>query len=168
MRRAGLILLLVLAAYAAGRSGAFSTRPARGEGGGAGAGGRPAARIAGAVAGATAPLARLGRARLIGIDTPEVYGGVECFGRRASAFAKRLLPPGTAVTWTRDAEARDRYGRALIYLVRRDGVFVNAELARQGYATQLTIPPNVRHARTFRRLVREARDHDRGLWHACG
>jgi micrococcal nuclease len=168
MRRIALVLVLVVAAYAAGRSGAFSRLPGLGDGGGTAQGGRHADRVARVVDGDTVHLARLGRARLIGIDTPEVYGGVECFGRRASAFAKRLLPPGTAVTWTRDAEARDRYGRALIYLVRRDGVFVNAELARQGYATQLTIPPNVRHARTFRRLVREARDHDRGLWHACG
>jgi micrococcal nuclease len=168
MRRTALVLVLVLAAYAAGRSGAFSRLPGLGHGGGAARGGRHADRVARVVDGDTVHLARLGRARLIGIDTPEVYGGAECFGRRASAFAKRLLRPGTAVTWTRDAEARDRYGRALIYLLRRDGVFVNAELARQGYATQLTIPPNVRHARTFRRLVREARDHDRGLWHACG
>ncbi|HEV2724401.1 MAG TPA: hypothetical protein VGV10_07185, partial [Thermoleophilaceae bacterium] len=33
----------------------------------------------------------LGKSRLIGIDTPEVYGGVECYGREASAYAKRQL-----------------------------------------------------------------------------
>jgi endonuclease YncB( thermonuclease family) len=35
-----------------------------------------------------------GRLRLIGVDTPEVYGQEECFGRAASEFAKSLLPPG--------------------------------------------------------------------------
>ncbi|MCA1681212.1 MAG: hypothetical protein LC777_20860, partial [Actinobacteria bacterium] len=29
----------------------------------------------------------LGKSRLIGVDTPEVYGGVECFGREASSYA---------------------------------------------------------------------------------
>src|SRR4051794_12706163 len=168
MRRAGLILLLVLAAYAAGRSGAFSNLPALGDGGGAGAGGRHEDRIARVVDGDTVHLARLGRARLIGIDTPEVYGGVEGYGRRAPALAKRLLPPGPPGTWTRDAGARARYGRALVSLTRRhDGLFVNAALVRRGYATTLTIPPNVRHAGRFRRLAREAREAHRGLWHAC-
>ena len=34
-----------------------------------------------------------------------------------------------------DAERRDRYGRLLAYVYReRDGLFVNAELVRRGYA----------------------------------
>ena len=40
-------------------------------------------------------------------------------------------------------------------------------LARDGYATQLTIPPNVEYAERFRRLVREAREAGRGLWGSC-
>jgi endonuclease YncB( thermonuclease family) len=37
------------------------------------------------------------RVRLVQIDTPLVYFGVECYGRQASARAKALLPPGTRV-----------------------------------------------------------------------
>jgi endonuclease YncB( thermonuclease family) len=37
------------------------------------------------------------RVRLVQIDTPEVYFGVECYGERASAMTKRLLPEGTRV-----------------------------------------------------------------------
>jgi endonuclease YncB( thermonuclease family) len=37
------------------------------------------------------------RVRLVQIDTPEVYFGVECYGRRASAVTKGLLPLGTRV-----------------------------------------------------------------------
>jgi micrococcal nuclease len=48
-----------------------------------------------------------------------------------------------------------------------DGLFVNAELARRGYARQMTIPPNVRFAERFRALIAEARDAGRGLWSAC-
>ena len=68
-----------------------------------------------------------------------------------------------------DAERRDRYGRLLAYVYREpDGLFVNAELVRRGYAQPLTIAPNVAHAAEFRRLARTARRGGRGLWAACG
>jgi micrococcal nuclease len=117
------------------------------------------------VDGDTVVLAALGRVRLIGVDTPEVHGRVECFGREASRVARELLPRGAAVQVTFDVERRDRYSRALAY-VRSDGRFVNAELVRRGVATPLTIPPNVRHEELFRRLAREARQGERGLWAA--
>jgi micrococcal nuclease len=69
---------------------------------------------------------------------------------------------------TFDAERRDRYGRLLAYVRRAgDGVFVNEQLVRDGYARTLTIPPNVRYAARFATLARDARDAQRGLWHAC-
>ena len=39
---------------------------------------------------------------------------------------------------------------------------------REGYASQLTIPPDVAHAAEFGRLARAAREQGRGLWGACG
>ncbi|MBK9179072.1 MAG: thermonuclease family protein [Acidimicrobiales bacterium] len=111
------------------------------------------------------------RVRLIGIDTPESVDprrSVECFGREAAAFTASLLPAGTPVRLVRDVEARDRYDRLLAYVYRQpDGLFVNAELARQGYALPLTIPPNVAHGDELRALAAEARDVGRGLWAAC-
>ena len=110
------------------------------------------------------------RVRLIGVDTPEsVKPGspVECFGKEASAFLRRLLA-GRRVRLETDVEERDRYGRLLAYAHRRgDGLFVNAELVRRGYATPLTIPPNVRFADRFAALARDAREGRRGLWSAC-
>jgi micrococcal nuclease len=110
------------------------------------------------------------RVRLIGVDTPETVKPntpVQCFGRRASAQTHRLLD-GRDVRLVPDVEARDRYGRLLAYVYRApDGLFVNAELARRGYARQMTIPPNVRFAERFRALVAEARGAGRGLWSAC-
>ncbi len=109
--------------------------------------------------------------RYIGIDTPEsVKPGapVECFAERASALNERLVA-GERVRLVRDAEERDRYGRLLAYVYRaRDGLFVNAELVRRGYATVATFPPNVAHERDFRRLARRARMSGRGLWSKCG
>jgi micrococcal nuclease len=108
--------------------------------------------------------------RYIGIDTPEsVKPGtpVQCFAEAASARNRRLVA-GRDVTLRTVAEARDRYGRLLAYVYRRgDGLFVNAELVREGFATILTIPPNVAHAAELRRLERAARQARRGLWHAC-
>jgi len=72
------------------------------------------------------------------------------------------------VRLVRDAEARDRYGRTLAYVYRRtDGLFVNAELVRRGYAKPMTIPPNVAHARELRGLAASARRDGRGLWSRC-
>jgi micrococcal nuclease len=108
--------------------------------------------------------------RYIGIDTPEsVKPGapVECFAHRAAAENERLVG-GRRVRLERDAEARDRFGRLLAYVVREDdGVLVNEALVRGGYAVPLTIPPNVRHAERLRAAATGARRAGRGLWRAC-
>ena len=121
------------------------------------------------VDGDTVELEGLGKARLIGVDTPEVYGGVECFGREASAFAKRQLD-GERVRYTVGREERDRYGRLLVYLWLEDGRSFNALLVSRGYAQPLTIQPNSDYAEVFVRLARRARERALGLWApgACG
>jgi len=110
------------------------------------------------------------RVRYIGVDTPEsVKPGtpVQCFAKAASAENRRLVE-GQEVRLVGDAEARDRYGRMLAYVYRkRDGLFVNAELVRRGYAKPMTIPPNVAHALELRRLAKTARREGRGLWSRC-
>jgi micrococcal nuclease len=107
------------------------------------------------------------RIRLIGVDTPETHGDDECFGRQATAFMRRTVL-GRRVDLELDVEHRDRYGRLLAYVRRRDdGAFVNAELVAEGYAQVLTVPPNVRHAKRFLTLQRRARSEGRGLWRAC-
>jgi micrococcal nuclease len=106
------------------------------------------------------------RIRVIGVDTPESVAPNrpdEPFGEEASDFAKRYLD-GETVRLAGDAEPRDRYGRMLAYVWLADGTFWNALLVAEGYAQQLTIPPNVTYATLFRRLVGEARREDRGLW----
>lgn len=108
------------------------------------------------------------RVRLIGVDTPEVSGGVECFGREATDALDQLIPPGTEVRLVADVEPFDRYDRTLAYVYRlSDSAFVNLALAHDGYAQPLTIPPNVAHEDAFADAAAEARDADRGLWSAC-
>jgi micrococcal nuclease len=122
------------------------------------------ARVERVTDGDTLWLTGVGKVRLIGIDTPEVYGGVECYGREASAFAKRLLPPGRRVRYELGTEERDRYGRALAYVWLEDGRFLNRLLVERGFATPLTIPPNVDFAADLVRAARRARRSARGLW----
>lgn len=127
-------------------------------------GGRTAAKVTKNTDGDTLRLSGIGKVRLIGVDTPEVYGGVECYGREASAFTERVLPPGTRVTYKLGPEPRDRYGRALAYVWLDDGRFFNEMLVDRGYAQVLTIPPNVDYADRFLAAQRRAREADRGLW----
>lgn len=112
-------------------------------------------------------LSAIGKTRLIGVDTPEVFGRQECFGRAASAFAKRMLPLGSRVSYRLGLDPEDRYGRALAYVWLRDGRMFNLVLVERGYATPLTIPPNVEHAERFVAAARRARAARRGLWRAC-
>jgi micrococcal nuclease len=111
------------------------------------------------------------RARLLGIDTPETVkpdSPVECFGPEASARTKALLPVGTEVLVQRDAEARDRFGRLLVYVWRRsDGLFVNRALLAEGQATVLSIAPNTARRAELAAAERSARQGGAGLWGAC-
>jgi micrococcal nuclease len=130
--------------------------------------GARAARVERVTDGDTIRLVGIGRVRLIGVDTPEVFGGVECYGREASAFAKRLLPPGARVRYRLGIEPRDRYGRALAYVWLDDGRLLNGLLVELGYAQPLTIPPNVDYAERFVAAARRARRAGRGLWGRTG
>lgn len=81
--------------------------------------------------------------RYIGIDTPEVHGGVEWMGREASQ-ANAELVSGRQVVLEKDVSETDRYGRLLRYVWVDHGaglVLVNLELLRQGFAQVTTYPP---------------------------
>ena len=110
--------------------------------------------------------------RLIGIDTPETKRPdtpIECFGKKASAATASLIPPGTPVRLERDVEERDRYGRLLAYVFRaNDGLFINHELVRTGFAAAYTYPPNVAYSDTFREAAEVAQAVGVGLWGECG
>ena len=104
-------------------------------------------------------LAGLGKARIIGVDTPEVYGGAECYGREASAFARRVLDGGR-VRYTVGREDRDRYGRLLVYLWLPDGRSFNALLGRPRLRDVAHDPAQRRLRRSLRR-ARAARPRAR-------
>ncbi len=120
------------------------------------------------------------RVRLIGIDTPEMHESdklyrdshrtgedirtIQELGRRAYEFTKKLVE-GKRVSLEFDVEKHDKYGRLLAYVyLKKDGTFVNAQIIQEGYASLMTIPPNVKYADLFLKLYQEARKNKRGLW----
>ena len=111
------------------------------------------------------------RVRLIGVNTPETKHPtkpIECFGPEASAYLTQLLPKGTHVRNERDIEARDRYGRMLLYLYSEsDNLFINLDLVLRGYGTPMSIEPNTFHRNNFVRAAAQAEAANVGLWKAC-
>ncbi|MDD2703565.1 MAG: thermonuclease family protein [Candidatus Omnitrophica bacterium] len=119
------------------------------------------------------------RVRLIGIDTPEMHESsklyrdsrrtgtdvqtIKALGKRSYEFVRGLLE-NQRVRLEFDVEKHDKYGRLLAYVYLKDGTFINAEIVKQGYASLLTYPPNVKYVDLFKQLYKEARDNKNGLW----
>lgn len=108
--------------------------------------------------------------RYIGIDTPELRKRVdqrwkydpEVFGLEAKRFNAQLVE-GKPIQLEFDVQRQDKYQRLLAY-VYVDGVFVNEEMIKQGYARLLTIPPNVKYVERFRKASKGAKREKRGMW----
>ena len=107
--------------------------------------------------------------RFIGIDAPESVAPdqpVECFGPEASSYTEDRLE-GERVRLEYDVEREDPFGRTLAYVWLGDELF-NETLVREGFALVTTFPLNVAYVDRFTAAQRDAREHDRGLWAACG
>ncbi len=111
------------------------------------------------------------RVRLLGIDAPEsVHPSVpvQCFGPEASAQLAAALPADTEVLVERDVEARDRYGRLLLYIYRADdGLFINRWLVQAGLADTSFYEPNTTLAAPLIQARSQARADRAGLWGSC-
>lgn len=113
------------------------------------------------------------KVRLIGVDTPETVHPkkvVECFGKDAKEFTRAAVEGKMVRVVLDEANAlrkhKDRYGRTLGYLYTEDGILLNAELIRRGYAHAYTRFP-FRYIVEFRELERQARREAAGLWSNC-
>ena len=117
------------------------------------------------VDGDTIVLERIGKVRLIGVDTPETVDPrrpVQRFGRAASDFTKRTVE-GKRVRVEYDWNRQDKYKRTLAYIYLEDGMLLNSEIIRQGFGFAYTRFP-FRLMKEFRATEREAREQGRGLW----
>jgi micrococcal nuclease len=113
------------------------------------------------------------KVRLIGIDTPETVHPkkiVECYGKEAKEFTQTAVAGQEIRLVLDDANAaqrhRDRYGRILGYIFTQNGIMLNAELLRRGFAHAYTRFP-FRYLVEFRRMEQEARSRGVGLWSNC-
>jgi micrococcal nuclease len=122
-------------------------------------------------------IARIGgddeRVRMLGVDAPESVRSdrpVECFGPRASARTKALLPKGTRITLTADPTQgeRDQFGRLLAEVsLPGEAITVNERLIAEGYAEVFRGDGRGRLQPRLRAAERAARDARLGLWRAC-
>ena len=115
----------------------------------------------------TTPSGAVETVRIIGFDTPEVYGGRECGGPAASAAMKQLAT-GATVTVTADPtqDRRDHYGRLLAY-IDRGSQDLGFTLVKRGLASAYPYDgPFLRYPR-YRRADRLARQSGRGSWANC-
>jgi micrococcal nuclease len=105
--------------------------------------------------------------RLIGVDAPESRNSGKkenaYFGKESSDYLTSLIS-GKRIRLEYDAGHFDKYGRTLAYVYLEDGTFVNASMVKNGYATVMTVPPNVKYADTFLKLEKKARKRNKGLW----
>lgn len=147
-------------------------KPGGGHSGGGSHGGDSGTRLIAVVDGDTLKVRLDGRARdvrLIGIDTPEVYGGVECGGKRASRSMKGMVDRGDPLKLIRDRsqDNRDRYGRLLRYVTLR-GRDLGRRQIRKGWAKPYVYETPFARLRSYRRSKLKAKRHNRGVWRRCG
>ncbi|WP_106816502.1 thermonuclease family protein [Microbacterium timonense] len=107
------------------------------------------------------------RIRLIGVDAPEGTPTPRCWADEARRHLADLLPDGATVWAAPDAEPRDHYDRALLYLWTEDGRFVNYELVAAGDAEAIRVRPNTAHAAVLSDAQARAQANGAGRWGAC-
>ncbi len=104
--------------------------------------------------------------RLIGIDTPEVYGGVECGGRAASAAMGRIATGSVTVRTDPTQDRIDRYGRLLAYINKGTLDLGRAMIAR-GFASTYVYDRVFLRYPAYNRSEQAAKSSDRGSWDHC-
>jgi micrococcal nuclease len=107
--------------------------------------------------------------RLIGIDTSELHHPsrpVEYFAAEAKDFVEQKLKDHE-VKLVFGKEKHDKYGRLLAYVYLTDGIFLNAEIVKQGYGFAYTKFP-FEFSDDFVKYETEARQAKLGLWNGDG
>lgn len=119
------------------------------------------------VDGDTLDVSQVGRVRLLGIDAPETGIGLDtpaAFAREARALLATLVG-GRYVSLEADGDRYDKYGRRLAYVLRDDGLLVNAEMLRAGLA-RISARRQLRRLSELRAAERAAKVARRGMWGA--
>lgn len=115
--------------------------------------------------GDTILVGHVGRVRLLGIDAPELGFGFDTPAPFAAEARDLLvsLVEHRYVTLEGDGRRTDKYGRRLAYVIRDDGLLVNAAILRAGLA-RLTARRAIRRLDELRAAERSARLAGVGIW----
>ena len=115
--------------------------------------------------GDTIDVATFGRVRLLGIDAPEIGRGFDTTAPFAREARERLasLVLRHWVRLEQEGPTLDVYNRHLAYVMREDGVFVNAALVKDGLARVSARLPLSR-LDELKRAEAEAQAFRRGMW----
>lgn len=109
--------------------------------------------------------------RMLNIDAPEIEHPDkpgECLGEEATAFLAGLLPRGTRVQLAYDTFRVDDYKRDLAVII-KDGVNINAEVVRAGFASAIVVRDNRLYYPQMKAAEAEAAAARRGIHgDACG
>lgn len=108
------------------------------------------------------------KVRLIGIDAPETRNVFKKkkhpFGETSKRYLDSVLTNNPHLNLSFDVDSLDQYGRTLAYAFLADGTFINDLLIRNGYATIMTLAPNITYEQTFYQSQQYAREHKLGIW----
>jgi micrococcal nuclease len=102
------------------------------------------------------------KVKYIGLDAPEISPDVEWQGPQA-VDANEKLVVGRSTVLIKDVTESDEEGFLLRYVF-ANGVFVNYELLRQGYARALIEPPDTACQTALMVAQKEAFDAKTGVW----
>lgn len=105
------------------------------------------------------------RIRLLGIDTPEVYGGTECGGPEASRLMKKIAKGRVAVKTDPKQPKRDRYNRLLGYV--SHGGDLGHNMLAHGRAKVLAVGDRFIKYSSYKSSERKAKRKNRGTWGEC-
>ena len=104
--------------------------------------------------------------RLLGINTPEIEHSKQA--EQAGGVAARewltqqLL--GTKIRLEFDQEKRDKYKRHLAHVFNKQGVHINRELVRLGFASTNIFPPNIKYVAELLMAEQTAEAKHLGIW----
>ena len=109
-----------------------------------------------------------GTIRLVGLQAPKLPLGRPGFKAwplaEESRNALQAMVSGHVLTIRPGTTPKDRWGRTLAHLEREDGLWVQGEMLRNGWARVYTFPDNRLLAGDMLALEREARAARRGIW----
>ena len=104
--------------------------------------------------------------RLLGINTPEIEHSNQAEQAGGDVARKWLMQKllGTTIRLEFDQEKRDKYKRYLAHIFTKQGVHINHELVRLGFASTNIFPPNLKYVPELLAAQQVAEVKQLGIW----